>query len=207
MKLTDYHTIILASKSPRRLDILHAHGLEPVVLPTDTDEVLPEGIGMEDAVILLSGSKAAASAADPATLSVLRQQGALPALVIAADTIVFKEEIMGKPEDRRDAFRMLDAIRGTFHRVATGVTLLHYAAGADLHAPVTRSFCDVTTVWCKDYTDEEIYAYIDAEPPYDKAGSYAIQSSFAGHIDHIEGDYENVVGLPFYRIGPACDEF
>ncbi|MBQ6582935.1 MAG: Maf family protein, partial [Mogibacterium sp.] len=191
-------------------------------------------ISMSDAVILLSGIKAAASEADPRTQEILSQPGALPALVIAADTVVYKEYIMGKPSDYQDAFHMLDAIRGTYHDVATGVTLLHYtedqvetgisgncsndsnhirvSSGAERSSeapetlenkhktPVVRSFCEVTRVWCKPYTDADIDRYIQEESPYDKAGSYAIQSSFAEHIDHIEGDYENVVGLPFERI-------
>ena len=65
---------------------------------------------------------------------------------------------------------------------------------------------DVTEVFCKDYSDEDIREYLSMEEPYDKAGSYAIQGYFGRYIDHIEGDYENVVGLPFYRIEPILNE-
>ena len=69
-----------------------------------------------------------------------------------------------------------------------------------------RVLSDVTEVFCKDYSDGDIYGYLSMEEPYDKAGSYAIQGYFGQYIDHIEGDYENVVGLPFYRIEPFIDK-
>lgn len=191
--LHDYENIILASQSPRRLDILRAHGIEPLVMPTDTDESLPEDITMEEAVMQLSALKAEAS---------WKSEGVKPyigtnSVIIAADTIVYKDELMGKPADREEAYAMLASIRNTVHYVATGVTLIYLEDGRK------KSFCEVTKVFCKDYSDEDIYEYIDTDKPYDKAGSYAIQSSWGKHIDRIEGDYENVVGLPYNRI---CEE-
>lgn len=191
--LQDFDNVILASQSPRRLEILRAHGIEPLVMPTDTDESLPENITMEEAVTSLSLLKAAASANSSAVSPYIGTNSVL----IAADTIVYKDELMGKPADRNEAFEMLSSIRSTVHYVATGVTLIYLESGA------TKYFCEVTKVFCKDYTDEEIYEYIDQEKPYDKAGSYAIQGPFGKYIDHIEGDYENVVGLPYNRI---CEE-
>lgn len=191
--LQDFDNVILASQSPRRLEILRAHGIEPLVMPTDTDESLPENITMEEAVTSLSLLKAAASANSSAVSPYIGTNTVL----IAADTIVYKDELMGKPADRNEAFEMLSSIRNTVHYVATGVTLIYLESGA------TKYFCEVTKVFCKDYTDEEIYEYIDQEKPYDKAGSYAIQGPFGKYIDHIEGDYENVVGLPYNRI---CEE-
>lgn len=196
--------IILASKSPRRLEILNKHGIEPIVMPSETEEILPDGIGMEDAVRMLALQKAEATyemakttapdlIADPDTL------------IIGSDTIVYKGEIMGKPQDAEDAFRMLSMIRGTEHYVATGVAILDAATGKPYTSPSTGEYgllCDVTTVYCKDYSDEDIRQYIEQEQPYDKAGSYAIQGSFGRYIDHIDGDYENVMGLPFHRIEP-----
>jgi len=181
--------IILASASPRRREIMNSHGIDVRVMPTDTDESLPDGIGMEAAVETLSARKA------KACFDSLRpEDDTAGCLIIAADTIVWKDEIMGKPEDHDDAYRMLDKIRGTFHYVVTGVTLIDTDTGA------VTTLCDVTKVWCKAYTDEDISDYISREEPYDKAGSYAIQGYFGRYIDHIEGDYENVVGLPYYRI-------
>lgn len=178
--------IILASQSPRRIEIMKNHGLDPIVMPADVDETLPEGIGMEDAVMFLSLKKALSiEAAHPELAG---------SLIIAADTVVYKDGIMGKPEDRADAFRMIDSIRNTSHYVATGVSLV--VAGK----PLKRSFCAITEVFCRDYTEADINGYIDTDEPYDKAGGYAIQGAFGKFIDHIDGDYENVVGLPFARM-------
>lgn len=188
--------IILASASPRRLEILKKHGIEPVTLPQDTDETLPEGIGMTEAVEMLSSAKARAC------YEAVKDDPAYDGfIIIGADTIVWKDEIMGKPVDRDDAFRMLDSIRGTYHYVVTGVCLIDKSTGSE------AVLSDVTTVHCVDYSDEDIDAYISSGEPFDKAGSYAIQGGFGRYIDHIDGDYENVVGLPFYRIADALEPY
>ena len=188
--------IILASASPRRLEIMHRHGIDPVVMPQDTDETLPDGIGMTEAVEMLAASKARACYAslkdDP------QYDGYI---IVGSDTIVWKDEIMGKPHDRADAFRMLDKIRGTHHYVVTGVCLIDKSTGSE------TVLSDVTAVHCVDYSDADIEDYISREEPYDKAGSYAIQGYFGRYIDHIDGDYENVVGLPFHRIAEALEPY
>jgi septum formation protein len=188
--------IILASASPRRLEIMHRHGIDPVVMPQDTDESLPEGIGMTEAVEMLASAKARAC------YDAVKDDPAYDGYVIVgSDTIVWKDEIMGKPADKADAFRMLDKIRGTHHYVVTGVCLIDKSTGSE------SLLSDVTTVHCVNYSDEDIEDYISREEPYDKAGSYAIQGYFGGYIDHIDGDYENVVGLPFYRIEEALKPY
>ena len=186
--------VILASKSPRRLEILNAHGIDPVVMPSNCEEKLPDEIGMEDAVRMLAEQKAKATYNE-----VLANGGAdnpdyQDAIIIGADTIVYKNEILGKPRDYDDAFRMLAAIRNTDHYVATGVAVI------DVNTGDISVLSEVTTVYCKDYSDEQIREYIENEQPFDKAGSYAIQGPFREYIDRYDGDYENVVGLPFYRI-------
>lgn len=188
--------IILASASPRRLEIMNKHGIYPVVMPQDTDETLPEGIGMTEAVEMLAASKARACYA-----SVKDDPAYDGYVIVGSDTIVWKDEIMGKPADKADAFRMLDKIRGTHHYVVTGVCLIDKSTGSE------RVLSDVTAVYCKDYSDEDIEDYISREEPYDKAGSYAIQGYFGRYIDHIDGDYENVVGLPFHRIAEALEPY
>lgn len=188
--------IILASASPRRLEILNKHGIEPVILPQDTDESLPEGIGMTEAVEKLSSDKA------HACYDAVKNDPAYEGFVIlGADTIVWKDEIMGKPADRADAFRMLDKIRGTYHYVVTGVCLIDVSSGSE------TVMNDVTAVHCVNYTDDDINDYISLGEPYDKAGSYAIQGYFGRYIDHIDGDYENVVGLPFHIIEDALKKY
>ena len=192
--------IILASASPRRREILEKHGIEPVVMPTDADEFLREGIGMTDAVRILAERKARACYTnirhDKDLLNKYHDH-----VIIGSDTIVYKDEIMGKPEDEADAFRMLDSIRGTSHYVVTGVCLIDVSSGD------SAVISDTTTVWCKDYSDEDINDYISREEPYDKAGSYAIQGYFGRYIDHIDGDYENVVGLPYHRIKDVLSKY
>ena len=186
--------IILASKSPRRIEILHRHGIDALIIPADTDETMPEGIGMTDAVEMLAKRKAMAC------YDAVHEQ--YPGhLIIGADTIVWKDEIMGKPADADDAYRMLDKIRGTVHYVVTGVAVIDTDTGS------CSVFSDITEVHCKNYTDADILEYISMEEPYDKAGSYAIQGYFGKHIDRIEGDYENVVGLPYYRIEPLIQDY
>ena len=188
--------IILASASPRRLEIMNKHGIEPLVIPQDTDEHLPEGIGMTEAVEILAAQKARAC------YDVLKDDPRYDGyLIIGADTIVWKDEIMGKPVDADDAFRMLDKIRGTFHYVVTGICMIDKSSGHE------TLLSDVTTVHCTAYSDDDIRNYISMAEPYDKAGSYAIQGYFGRYIDHIDGDYENVVGLPFYRIESALKEY
>lgn len=188
--------IILASSSPRRLEILSRHGIQPLVLPQDTDEHLPDDIGMTEAVESLASRKA--RACYDALKNDPKYDGYL---IVGADTIVWKDEIMGKPADADDAFRMLDKIRGTEHYVVTGICLIDKSTGSE------TVLSDVTSVHCVNYSDEDIRSYISQAEPYDKAGSYAIQGYFGRYIDHIDGDYENVVGLPYYRIEEALSRY
>lgn len=182
-------TIVLASKSPRRLEILRKHGIEPVVMPADADETLPDGIDMIDAVRLLALKKAMA------TYEVVKAEGKITeGYVIGSDTIVYKDELMGKPVDRDDARRMIECIRDTYHFVSTGVALIDIASGEE------TVLNDVTKVFCTPMSAEDIEEYLDTDEPYDKAGAYAIQGIFSKYIDHYEGDFENVVGLPYHII-------
>ena len=185
--------IILASASPRRREILEKHGIQPIIMPTDANEDLPDGTGMTDAVKILAERKARACCSRILNDDTLMKEYA-GHVIIGADTIVWKDEMMGKPVDADDAFRMLDSIRGDSHYVVTGVCLI------DIDSGDSAVICDITTVWCREYSDDDIRDYISREEPYDKAGSYAIQGYFGRYIDHIDGDYENVVGLPYYRI-------
>lgn len=195
MKLQEIKPIILASQSPRRKEILENHGIAILIRPANADETLPEVIDPEDAVSLLSRKKALACYHQvcPAEFS--------EGLIIAADTIVYKDEILGKPIDERDAFRMLSLYRGTSHQVLTGVTLLNIATG------YTHTFVETTSIWCKKYSDDDILEYIHTCKPYDKAGAYGIQEDFSNYIDHYDGDYENVVGLPYERLARETEYF
>lgn len=186
--------IVLASGSPRRIEMMRAHGIEPLVMPAHIEENLPQIHGMCETVMFLALKKAQNVAGQLASVPD-NADVAEGSIIIAADTIVYKDgEIMGKPADRADAYRMLDKLRNDYHYVVTGVALL--AWGRQL----TRVFAEVTKVYFTDYSDEELASYLDTDEAYDKAGAYAIQGYFSRYTDHIEGSYENVIGFPWERI-------
>ena len=185
--------IILASASPRRLEILNKHGIEPIVMPTEADETILGNPSMTEVVEDLSLRKARACYEAIQSDESMRDKYSAH-VIIGADTIVYTDKILGKPEDAEDAYNMLDSYRGTYHYVVTGISLIDVDSGA------SDVMSEITKVWCVNYSDEDIHSYLSLAEPYDKAGAYAIQGYFGRYIDHIEGDYENVVGLPFYRI-------
>lgn len=174
---------ILASGSPRRIEIMEANGISPVILRPDVDESLPPNISMEQAVMYLALKKALHA-----------EKKCEKGWILAADTVVYKSRIIGKPADFCEAKGILQELRSSWHYVATGVAIL------DAHTFTRRVFCEVTKVYFRDYSDEQIEAYIATGEPWDKAGGYAIQGGFAPYIDHIEGDFDNVVGFPWQRI-------
>ncbi len=175
---------VLASASPRRIEIMRSHGFEPEVCPADIEENLPFVAGMKETVMFLALKKAKA----------IEAQAEIGSIIIAADTVVYKDEIMGKPIDFEDGFNMLSKLRNTWHYVTTGVAIVE--AGCQN----ARVFAEVTKVFFKDYSDEELRAYLETDEAYDKAGAYAIQGYFAKYIEKFEGDYDNVVGFPWTRI-------
>ena len=177
--------LILASGSPRRRELMSQVGLDFTVVTSDADENIKE-MEPEDYVRELSSVKAQ---------SVLEQYADKDdsVIVIGADTIVYhKGEILTKPKDEEDAFRILKSLEGQIHQVYTGVTI------CSTHKNV--SFYEKTDVWVYDMTDEEIRDYISTGEPMDKAGSYGIQGLFGIYVKGINGDYNNVVGLPVARL-------
>jgi septum formation protein len=176
------HKIILASASPRRRELLKLADLEFTVQPSTGEEVIKETLP-DKVVMQLSKDKAMEIAA-------VSEYGTV---IIGADTVVAAgDKILGKPKDREDAFRMISGLRNQSHRVYTGVTLVYHGAQGD----VISNFACETKVYVYDMTDEEIWSYIETGEPMDKAGAYGIQGRFAEYVSHIEGDYNNVVGLP-----------
>ena len=117
--------------------------------------------------------------------------------IIGADTIVVLDgKILGKPEDRSDAIRMLRQIQNNIHTVYTSIAILiEYHGKYKEYNEIVK-----TDVYVRKMDDQEIINYVDSEEPYDKAGAYAIQSSFASFIDRIEGNYMSVIGLPINRV-------
>ena len=186
--------MILASGSPRRIHMMEQKGYRPLVFPTKAEETLPFPMEKETAVMYLAYKKALW-----AEHHLTDEQKKDSSVIIAADTIVYKDKIIGKPASEQEAFEILSLLRGNYHYVLTGVCLLLP------EKPAGRLFYETTKVFFKDYTDETLTAYVKTGEPYDKAGGYAIQGTFEKYIDHIEGDYENVIGFPWERIEKELD--
>lgn len=177
--------IILASGSPRRIEIMKRSGQEPIIIKPDVDETISSELTPEQAVMYLALKKA-----------MWVEQQVEPKenqWLVAADTIVVLDEIMGKPQDEEDAWNMLTNLRGRQHRVITGVAVTSPGT------PKRLVFAETTKVFFKDYDDQVIRDYIASGEVWDKAGAYAIQGGFSDQVDHIEGDYDNVVGFPWER--------
>lgn len=178
MKTMSNKRIILASKSPRRKELMGLLFPQFEVQASDVDETLPEGVSLGRAVELLALRKGQAVA------------GAEPdALVIAADTLVtLGSVILGKPTGREDAARMLRLLSGRVHQVYTGVALLEGERANRFHC--------VTDVEFSPLTEEEIRWYLSTGEPFDKAGAYGIQGYGARFIRGVREDFFNVMGLP-----------
>lgn len=190
--LEKYH-ITLASGSPRRHDLLHKAGINfTIAKGRDVPEEVPLGIHINEVALYLARLKA------NAWKDLWQQPGRL---VITADTTVtIDNQVIGKPENREHAIKMLETLSGRSHLVTTGVVL----CSADKEI----SFSDITTVHFKPLGAAQIQFYIDRYHPFDKAGSYGIQEwiGIIG-IERIDGSYFNVMGLPVSRLIDELEKF
>jgi septum formation protein len=179
------HPLILASRSPRRLALLRQIGLDVVVSPCDTPEIVDQSMTPEQNAESLAVLKARCAAG---TVS----DGTL----LGADTIVVIDgEMLGKPSDEGDAVRMLTLLSGRTHTVCTGFALLERPSGRLV------SGVESTRVTFRNLPSEEISEYVRGGSPMDKAGAYGIQDDYgAVFVTRIEGCYYNVVGLPLARV-------
>ncbi|MEN9611810.1 MAG: hypothetical protein RLZZ628_2624 [Bacteroidota bacterium] len=184
MKLLQ-HPILLASQSPRRLQLMRELGFTNLtVRPTDSDETIPEGMLVQEVAAFLAEKKAAAG----------RNWLKDDEILLAADTIVVLEGVIfGKPTDYDDAKRIIQALSNQMHQVITGVCLLSKNKKV--------IFSDTANVYFDKLTNTEIDFYINACKPYDKAGAYGIQE-WIGHakIKKIEGSYSTIMGLPTHLV-------
>ena len=184
-------TIILASASPRRKELLEKIGLKFVVEPSESEEEIDSELEPDEFVRQISIKKAKSVA--------VRHKNAI---IIAADTIgVIGKKILGKPHTENEARKMLHEISGKSHLVITGFTVLDTATNKILSRTVN------TKVYIKKLTKQEIDAYVKTGEPMDKAGAYAIQGRGAVIVEKIEGDYYNVMGLPLNALAEALKEF
>ena len=170
--------VYLASRSPRRAELLQTLGVDFRIVDVTIDEAVRAGEISADYVLRLAAAKAAAGHAQ------VPPGGA----VLAADTcVVIDNEIIGKPRDRLDAMAILQRLSGQWHEVLTGVALA---------VATTATVCVTTRVQMRRLTDREIAAYWASGEPADKAGAYGIQGLGGALVERIEGSYSNVVGLP-----------
>ena len=188
-------TIILGSASPRRRELLAQIGADFEVRVSNKEEIyhstVPEEIVKE--LALMKAENVAEELAEENASGAVKST-----VVIGADTIVVLDgKILGKPADEEDAVRMLNSLQGRRHDVYTGVAVLDYDENGEKHV---YNYSVGTAVYVNEMTEEEIHAYVETKDPLDKAGAYGIQGRFAAHIDRIEGDYYNVVGLPVSRV-------
>jgi septum formation protein len=186
-QVKDGDSIVLASESTRRVDILRTLGISFSIIPPDIDETKLKDETPQEFVARISYEKAN---------KVGRH---FPEKwVIAADTIVvLKGKVLGKPKDERDAFNMLRTLRGKWHKVITGYCVLNL-----LKNVVYRDIVE-TKVFVRHMTDDEITRYIKTSEPMGKAGSYAVQGKGGYMVKEIKGSYTNVVGLPICEIAEA----
>lgn len=184
--------IILASASPRRKEILEQMGLSFTVIPARGEEhpVCTRPAEVVKELALKKAEEVAASLEEPA-------------LVIGSDTVVaYQEEILGKPRDEADAFRMLKLLQGAEHTVYTGVAAVDTQSGR-----TAVHFASETEVSMYPMPEEWIWEYIRSGEPMDKAGAYGIQGLGSMLVQGIRGDYFNVMGLPVCAFGQALEAF
>ena len=184
-------TIILASASPRRKELLEKIGLKFEAEPSDYEEYLPSEGEPHELAKKLSLEKAE---------RVARRHK--KAIVIAADTfLVFRGKLLGKPRNEAEAKEMLKALNGMSHSVITGFTIVD----TDNKKILTKSVD--TKIYLRKLTAKEIDAYVKSKEPLDKAGAYAIQGLGSVIVEKIEGDYFNVIGLPLSALAESLKEF
>ena len=183
-------SIILASASPRRHEILTLAGLGHKVITSDADEgSIPFTVGKPGEYTI-----ATASLKNDAVYAAVKDSCEHQnSLIVSADTIVYMDNApspLGKPKSRDDAIRMLTELSGNSHSVVTGVVIRDVMTG-------TRSEFSVSTrVYFRELSEEEIIRYVDSGDPMDKAGAYGIQGGACSFVERLDGDYFNVVGLP-----------
>ena len=202
------YKVFLASKSPRRKELLSQIGIEFEILVSDRKEIITSN-EPDEVVKELSMQKAyeiermLLESTNGAIFQSYGTQGYDGVIIIGADTVVSKDGIiMGKPDSEEDALNMLKRLQGGSHMVSTGVTMVVYRD----NDKKVFNFAEDTEVYMYEASDDELKEYIATGEPMDKAGSYGIQGIGAKFISGIRGDYNNVVGLPIGRIYQTIKE-
>ena len=189
--------LILASGSPRRIEMLSTCGLSPQVLPSSYDEEAPFPMAPAERAMFFAMGKALdirrKQAAESDSTDAGLSSDQIPVIVGADTIVVFRNEIMEKPKDKEDGMQMLMALSGETHQVITGVCL------ADANGRLTRCFYESSDVTFCAYSEAEMDAYLDTDEAYDKAGGYGIQGTFSKYVTDVAGDVDNIIGFPLAR--------
>ena len=181
--------VILASKSPRRKEILELIDIDFEVKVSSADESFDERLALEENIMNVAAKKAEAVFRDNPD-----------SVVIGSDTIVVLDgKVLLKPNDRDDARRMIKSLSGRVHQVITGICIMD--------SEKTLKDYTKTDVWVKRMDESEIEEYISTSEPYDKAGGYAVQGLFSRFVEKIRGDYLGIVGLSASRTYDMLKEF
>lgn len=181
--------LILASKSPRRKELLEKANLDFIIKTKEVDEIFNKNLSIEEALIDVAYQK---------VIPVFNDN--MEDTIIGADTIVVCDnQILGKPRNYDDASYMLNLLSNKVHYVMTAVIIKNNKKEI--------KFIEKTKVYFKELSQEEIDYYIEHDNVYDKAGSYAIQEGASKFVTKIEGDYNNVVGLPLERVMKELSKF
>lgn len=185
--------IILASASPRRVELLSKLVPSFDILPTNADENQNDISSAKDLVMFLALKKC--------QYCITHNAIDYNSLIISADTVVYCNGILGKPKSKADARNMIESISGRTHSVYTGVAIY------DASSKRFDVFYDRSDVTVKRLSKEEIEEYIESDEPYDKAGSYAIQGTFGQYVESISGSYENIVGIPIQKLAKHLSDY
>lgn len=179
--------LILASKSPRRKELLELITKDYEVIVSQADETLEEGLTIEEEAKKLSFIKA----------KTVFDETTGDRIVIGSDTMVVKDnKIYGKPKDHQDAFNMLKILNNDKHQVITGLAIL-----VERDGKYTEYLdYDIADVYFNNMTDEEIWDWIKTGKADDKAGAYAVQGEFMVHIRKLDGNYSTVMGMPIHKV-------
>ncbi len=204
LRVSEKHLLVLASNSPRRRELLALTGWLFSVMPADVNEDLRSAETPSEYVLRLAQSKARACR----RLTGAKHAGEAAFILAADTTVVNGKDTLGKPKDAAEAIEMLTALRGHSHQVYTGIALLRLKDGRML-----TDVC-VTDVPMREYSHEEIVAYVATGDPLDKAGAYAIQHPKFQPVENLSGCYASVMGLPLchltrnmqtFGVAPAAD--
>lgn len=180
------YRLILASESPRRKELLNRIGIPFQVFPVNISEIPDKTLNPAHQILEIAGRKARAA------VNLLKEQGDIgPFILLAADTeVIFNGSLLGKPSSEGEAIQTLKRLSGQTHEVITAVQVIDSLSGN------CHSHIETTKILFKTLSEDEICNYVATQEPMDKAGSYGIQGHAGQWVERIDGDFDNVVGLP-----------